>query len=52
MLWDQSFVSWQALGITAQPAAVLFEPDGTVITGWLGPFPKDEVLKLAAQATA
>ena len=52
MLWDESFVSWQALGITAQPAAVLFEPDGTIITGWLGPFPDDDVLELAARVGA
>ena len=49
MLWDESFISWQTLGVTAQPAAVMLQPDGTPITGWLGAFPEDEVLQLAAQ---
>ncbi len=48
MLWDESFQSWQALGVSSQPTAVLFATDGTPITGWIGPFPEDEVLDLAA----
>lgn len=47
MLWDETFETWQALGITAQPAAVLFTADGERVAGWLGPFPEDEVLSLA-----
>lgn len=49
MLWDESFASWQALGVTSQPTALLLAPDGTAITGWLGAFPEDEVLELAAE---
>ena len=52
MLWDESFQSWQSLGISAQPAAVMFAPDGTIITGWLGPFPENEVIELAAEYSA
>lgn len=48
MLWDGSFESWTALGVTGQPAAILFAPDGTVLGGWRGTFPVDEVLDLAA----
>ncbi|WP_394934668.1 TlpA family protein disulfide reductase [uncultured Ilumatobacter sp.] len=52
MLWDESFLSWQALGVTSQPAAVMFAADGTPITGWIGVFPEDEVLRLAAESQA
>lgn len=52
MLWDESFQSWDALGITGQPAAVLFAADGTPITGWFGAFPEDEVLRLSAESQA
>ncbi len=52
MLWDESFESWIELGVTSQPTAVLFTPDGTVVTGWVGQFPEDEVLELARQLTA
>jgi peroxiredoxin len=47
MLWDETFESWQAFGVTAQPAAILFSADGRPLQGWLGPFPEDEVLRLA-----
>lgn len=50
MLWDESFVSWQVIGVSSQPAAVLLAADGTPITGWMGPFPEDDVLELAAQS--
>lgn len=46
MLWDETFETWVALGVSAQPAAMLFTADGQLITSWLGPFPKDEVLRL------
>ena len=52
MLWDESFQSWTELGVSSQPTAVMFTPDGTIITGWVGPFPEDQVLELAAQYTA
>ena len=50
MLWDESFQSWQALGISSQPAAVLFAADGTPISEWRGAFPEDEVLQLSADS--
>ena len=52
MLWDESFQSWIELGVTSQPTAVLFTPDGTIITGWIGRFPEDQVLELTSQYTA
>ena len=52
MLWDESFETWQAIGITSQPSAVLLAADGEPITGWIGPFPQDEVLRLAAESQA
>ncbi len=48
MLWDESFKSWQTLGISSQPAAVLLSPDGTVLGSWQGGIPEDEVLQLIA----
>lgn len=49
MLWDETFRSWETLQIFSQPAAVVFAPDGTILTGWIGPYPEDEVLALAAR---
>jgi hypothetical protein len=51
MLWDGSFQTWLEIGITSQPSAVLLAADGTPITGWIGPFPEDEVLQLAREST-
>lgn len=50
MLWDSSFQTWQEIGITSQPSAVLLAADGSPISGWVGPFPEDEVLRLAAES--
>ncbi len=52
MLWDESFETWQEIGITSQPSAVLLAADGTPITGWIGPFPPDEALRLATESGA
>ncbi len=52
MLWDESFETWQAIGITSQPSAVLLAANGEPIQGWVGPFPEDEVLQLAAESQA
>ena len=51
MLWDETFETWQAFGVRSQPAAALMTPDGEPISGWLGPFPEDQVLELAAAAS-
>ena len=51
MYWDETFISWQVFGIRSQPAAALLSADGEVLGGWLGRFPEDEVLRLAAAST-
>ena len=48
MYWDETFESWIAFGVTSQPAAALLSPSGEVLGAWLGAFPADEVLQLAA----
>ena len=48
MLWDESFISWDVIGVRSQPTAVMLAPDGEALAGWLGAFPEDEVLELAA----
>lgn len=50
MYWDETFESWIAIGITGQPAAVLFAPGGEVLDAWQGMFPIDDVLDLAASS--
>lgn len=50
MLWDASFESWRALGISGQPAALLLGADGTQLGSWFGPFDEAEVLELIATA--
>ena len=52
MLWDESFRSWIEIGVSSQPTAVFLSPDGTILTGWVGPFPEDTVLELAAEFSA
>jgi peroxiredoxin len=52
MLWDESFQSWIELGVSSQPTAILLTPEGTIITGWVGRFPEDTVLELAAELSA
>jgi hypothetical protein len=48
MYWDETFDTWLAFGITSQPAAALLSPTGEVLGAWLGGFPEDEILELAA----
>ncbi len=50
MYWDETGESWIAFGVVSQPAAVLLSPTGEILGGWLGMFPTDEVLRLAAEA--
>ena len=52
MLWDESFETWLEIGITSQPSAVLLAADGEPLGGWIGPYPEDEVLRLAAESQA
>jgi peroxiredoxin len=44
LLWDGSFVSWQELGITGQPAAILYAADGTEMKRWPTMYDEGEVL--------
>lgn len=48
MLWDETFETWQSLGVTAQPAVALFAADGEMLGGWMGGLPEQEVLGLTA----
>ena len=50
MLWDRGHDSWRRLGISGQPAAILFDRHGRPIDKWLGQFDEAEVLDLARQA--
>ena len=46
MLWDESFESWIQLGIRSQPAAILFDADGTPLGSWNGILDEDEIIDL------
>ena len=48
MLYDESFESWDQLGIRGQPIAILFDTEGRGQNIWYGPFDEAEVLELAA----
>ncbi|MGI9577799.1 MAG: TlpA family protein disulfide reductase [Microthrixaceae bacterium] len=48
MLWDETFETWRAFGVTAQPAVYLLSGQGEVLGGWLGGLPEQEVLALTA----
>jgi thiol-disulfide isomerase/thioredoxin len=50
MLWDPSFESWRVMGITAQPTWVLVRGDGSLITGWVGGFPEQQILSAIQSA--
>ena len=47
MLWDPTFRSWRALGVTGQPAAMLVDRGGARVKMWFGRFDEGEVLDLA-----
>jgi hypothetical protein len=47
MVWDPTRESWRELGISAQPAAILFDAGGAEVRRWFGPFDLDEVLVAA-----
>lgn len=36
MVWDESFESWNELGIRSQPSSVLIGIDGEVLGAWGG----------------
>jgi len=49
MLWDPTSASWADLGIATQPAAMVFDKSGHLLTGWVGGFDANEVLDLASK---
>lgn len=51
LLWDASAASWRDLGITGQPAGILFSAEGAEVRRWSGPIPETDVLTLAAGLT-
>ena len=51
MLWDPTFDSWAALGVTGQPAAMLMTSDGRIVEAWSGAIPETQVLDLVDQLT-
>ena len=52
MLWDETYVTWNALGVTSSPTAGLFAADGSFIAGWVGPLPEDVIVRLAEESIA
>ena len=52
MLWDETFVTWNALGVSSSPTAGLFDANGNFIAGWVGPFPEADVIRLAEASVA
>ncbi len=48
MVWDETFQTWAELGVSLQPSAMMFTPDGQLIKKWLGAIPESEVLAIAA----
>jgi hypothetical protein len=44
MLWEEGFDSWQAVGVTSQPTAILFDSSGTAVAKWGGFFDAAPVL--------
>jgi peroxiredoxin len=47
LLWDPTFESWRALGVSSQPTAMLLGPDGVLLGTWRGRLPESEILDLA-----
>ncbi len=45
MLWDPTFDSWRQLGVTGQPAGMLLNPHGQILTSWRGGIPFNQVLE-------
>lgn len=52
MLWDETYDTWTALGVTSSPTAGLFTADGEFIAGWVGPVPFDDVVRLSEESIA
>lgn len=44
MVYDEPGESWDALGISGQPAAILQAADGTEIRRWFGPLDFEAIL--------
>ena len=50
MLWDPTFESWRQLGISGQPAGMLLDANGTILTSWRGAIPQSRVLDTVGAA--
>ncbi len=50
LLWDESFETWEAFGVSSQPAAALLSPTGENLRGWFGMYDEGEVLELVGAA--
>ncbi|MCY3635837.1 MAG: TlpA disulfide reductase family protein [bacterium] len=48
MLWDPTFESWRQLGISGQPAGMLLDANGAILTTWRGAIPQSRVLDAIA----
>lgn len=44
MVWDPSFESWRELGISGQPQGRFMDANGTMLAGWAGRLPQDDIL--------
>ncbi|MBA2350042.1 MAG: TlpA family protein disulfide reductase [Solirubrobacterales bacterium] len=51
MLYDESFASWQQLGIRSQPGAMMFDSDGVSRYTWVGAFDEQQALEVAKRLT-
>lgn len=49
MLYDESFASWQQLGIRSQPGAMIFDAKGVSRYTWVGAFDEAEALEVAGR---
>lgn len=49
MLYDESFASWQQLGIRGQPGAMMFDTEGVSRFTWVGAFDEQQALEVAKQ---
>ena len=45
MLWDQTFQSWNRLGITSQPSWMLLNRYGQILDQGRGDIPRQQVLE-------
>jgi peroxiredoxin len=49
LVWEDGFDTWNAFGVTRQPAAALISGNGDQLGGWAGEIPYDEVREIIAE---